>query len=219
MRIDERVRKRATELIERGYELAGWNIDVFPSGHDRQILHECEGWIASARNLIETVHPGPNSAYSRQASVLAVGLDKQVQVGGLLHVLRHLIDDVDAGVVARVVDAARAEVFDDFLDQASELLKRNRWQQAGVIAGVVFEDTVRRTCDRLSIPQKGVDLEQLIATLNKREVINDIKAKRARTAAGVRTKATHAQWGEFSGSDVDETIRLTRELIDTVLSA
>jgi hypothetical protein len=87
---------------------------------------------------------------------------------------------VDAGVVARVADAARAEVFDDFLDQAAYWLKGNKAPQAGVVAGVVFEDTVRRACDRLSIPQKDVKLDQLITDLNERQVINDTKAKRAR---------------------------------------
>jgi len=38
----------------------------------------------------------------------------------------------------------RAETFDDFLDHAVFYAKKGRKMEAGVIAGVVFEDTIRR---------------------------------------------------------------------------
>ncbi len=139
-------------------------------------------------------------------------------VGGMVQILRHLLADIDAGVVMRIADAARAEVFDDFLDQSDYYLRGRRIPQAGVIAGVVFEDTIRRICDRFGLDQKGVELEQLISTLVKRGTLTEVKAKRARAAAGVRSKATHAQWDEFGAEDVDAAIRITRELIDGHLS-
>ncbi len=40
-----------------------------------------------------------------------------------------------------------------------------------------------------------------------------VKAKRARVAAHVRTKATHAQWDDFHLNDVKVTIEFTEELI------
>lgn len=63
------------------------------------------------------------------------------------------------------------------------------------------------------VEEKGQQLDMLISELSKREIFNPLKAKRARVAAHVRTKATHAQWDEFDMSDVKATIEFAEELI------
>lgn len=140
-------------------------------------------------------------------------------VGELGEMLCHLLEDMDAGLLGSVADHARAETFDNFLDHGEAYLKDKRVQEAGVIAGVVFEDAVRRICRKHSITEQGVKLDTLISELVKVNALTEMKAKRARVAAGVRTKATHAQWNEFTASDVDEAITFTRELIDSQLDA
>jgi len=45
----------------------------------------------------------------------------------------------------------------------------------------------------LNIGEKGISLEALIAELVKRDVLTELKAKRARAAAGLRTSAAHAR--------------------------
>ena len=216
MRIDEQVRSRARELIETGNQMVSV---LEEAGHPGRAaaLRDAHGWLASAQHLIKIIYPDPLASYNSRAAAAAMAGSTSVKVGGTISILEHLLADVDAGVVTRVADAARAEVFDDFLDQAEYYLRGRKVPQAGVIAGVVFEDTIRRACERRGIPQKGVELEQLISALVKAEAMPEIKAKRARAAAGVRTKATHAQWDEFTAEDVDSTVRLTRELIDSLL--
>jgi predicted nucleic acid-binding protein len=61
--------------------------------------------------------------------------------------------------------------------------------------------------------EKGKTLETLIVDLVNAEILTQTKAKRARVAAHLRTKATHAQWEEFDLKDVDTTIDFTEELI------
>ena len=63
------------------------------------------------------------------------------------------------------------------------------------------------------IVEKGKQIDELISALSSKGEMSAIKAKRARVAAHVRTKATHAQWDEFEFEDVRATIELTRELI------
>ena len=46
----------------------------------------------------------------------------------------------------------------------------------------------------------------------------ELKAKRARAAAGLRTSAAHARWDEFELRDVRPVIDLTRELIEKHLA-
>lgn len=67
------------------------------------------------------------------------------------------------------------------------------------------------------IRQRGVQLDQLISELCKTKVLTDVLAARSRSAATVRTKATHAQWDEFSAADVDAALKLTRELVGELL--
>ena len=107
----------------------------------------------------------------------------------------------------------RAETFDDFLDHADAYLLEGRKSEAGVIAGVVFEDTLRQICRNEKITEKGLRLDGLISELTSRGELSGVKAKRARVAAHVRTKASHAQWEEFEINDVKATVEFTRELI------
>lgn len=53
----------------------------------------------------------------------------------------------------------------------------------------------------------------MISRLVQAGTLTQIKAKRARVAAHVRTKATHAQWDEFELEDVITAIDFTEELI------
>ena len=106
-----------------------------------------------------------------------------------------------------------------FLDHADAYLQGNRDREAGVIAGVVFEDALRRVCRKNEIVEKERKIDELISTLSSKGEISAIQAKRARVAAHVRTKATHAQWDEFGLDDVRATIEFTRELIVSKLDA
>jgi hypothetical protein len=113
---------------------------------------------------------------------------------------------------------AMALTFDGFLDHAEHYASFKMKNESGVISGVVFEDSVRRICENEKITHKDVKLDALINELVKVGVLNALKAKRARVAAHVRTKATHAQWDEFELEDVKATIQFCRELIDQHLA-
>lgn len=76
---------------------------------------------------------------------------------------------------------------------------------------------MRRVCRKHSIDERDVNLDKLISELVKQNVLTELKAKRARAAAGVRTKATHAQWDEFTPGDVEAALAFTRELIENQL--
>ena len=61
-------------------------------------------------------------------------------------------------------------------------------------------------------------LDALISELSSNGILTAVKANRARAAADVRTKATHAQWDEFELDDVRAAISLTREHIKAELT-
>jgi hypothetical protein len=125
--------------------------------------------------------------------------------------------DANAGLLASVANQARAETFDDFLDHTDAYLKDKRKNEAGVIAGVVLEGTLRQICRNEGIAEIGLKIDGLISELTNRGELSSVKTERARVAAHVRTKASHAQRDEYEIEDVKATIELTRELISAKL--
>jgi hypothetical protein len=214
MKIDGRVRDHVRSLIASARGLTASPDEAEWFAHSAR----CQGWIASASNVLAILCPDPLSAYRQQAALVAIGAKPWNEVGSLARILEALLSDIDAGMVQRMVDVARSEVFEGLLHQAEYWLKGGRVKPAGVLAGVIFEDTIRRECEHVGILQKDVDLDALISALRKRERLNDVEAQRARAAAAVRTKATHAQWDEFQHGDVVATIALTQELIDRFMA-
>jgi hypothetical protein len=185
-------------------------------------VNQCSGWIAAALHAVEAASGGATNAYFELAKRIAAKEHAWAipdAVGDLGEILFRMLQDIDAGLLGSVADRARAETFDNFLDHGRAYLDDGKVKEAGVIVGVVFEDSVRRICRKLSIVEQGVKLDSLISELVKANALTELKAKRARVAAGVRTKATHAQWDEFTQSDVVEAIALTRELVDSQLDA
>lgn len=220
MSIEDATKKRIDDLVDDAKELSSTGARGVAKDSDQ--VEKCSGWVAGTLHVIELVCPNPENAYRREAERIATdqslrGALVPSRVGAMAALLERLKRDIDDGLLTSLADQARAEVFDDFLDHAEEYLKADRKNEAGVVAGVVFEDTVRRVCRNNGVPENGVKLDALISELTKRELLSSVKAKRARAAAGLRTSAAHARWDEFEVGDVKPVIELTRELISSHL--
>jgi len=214
MELEERIRARFYELLETGDRMKHGN--EHGQVHNEEHRQHCIGWLAAAQNIVHLVVANPANPYRSSVDKICSqdrGWCAQQSVGEVVVVLRSLLKDIDSGLLASVEDQTRAAVFDDFLDHAKQYAKNKQHREAGVIAGVVFEDTLRTLCRNEKIPEKGQKLDRLIDALVKTGVLTQVKAKRARVAAHVRTKATHAQWDEFEIEDVNTTIAFTEELI------
>ena len=187
---------------------------------DEAQAQRCYGWLGAAENLVELMVPNPNSAYRKAISRLdpkEYGAIINQAVGEVAETLANLKIDAQSGLLSSIADSVRAEVFDDFLDHAKHYAKNGSKKQSGVIVGVVFEDSVRSVCRKLSIDEAGKKLDQLISAIAKTGKITSVKAKRARAAADLRTSATHARWDEYELTDVETTIKFTEEFIDQLL--
>jgi hypothetical protein len=215
MELEERIRAKFNELISGGSNLKNGNEHGQALGSEH--IHSCKGWLASAQNLVHLVVN--NSANPYRATVDTIcssdrGYCIQESVGEVVVILQSLLSDIEHGLLASIENQTKALVFDDFLDHAKEYSKQNMKNESGVIAGVVFEDTLRNICRYNEIEERGVKLDELITELTKQDILTPLKAKRARVAAHVRTKATHAQWDEFDINDVNTAILFTEELIN-----
>jgi hypothetical protein len=202
------IRRKIEDLVRRAGGLSG-------ATRSSAQVAQAEGWITEAVNVIEIAIPIENNAYRRRIREIeerSTG-GATIKVGYIAECLRALLPDIDEGLIANFGNKVRAETFDDFLDHAETYRQEGEKQAAGVLAGVVFEDTIRRICRDQNIPEKDEDLEKLINALTRKTVITGQQSKQAKVAAHVRTKATHAQWDEYDLHGVAETIQLTRTFL------
>jgi hypothetical protein len=215
MAIEDSIRRRIEQLILDGRTLSVGNRNGQVGSQEQK--QRCNAWLVSAQNAIHLVCDAPTSSYRQKADRIVTqphGLVVHDAVGEMVSTLQLLLIDADAGLLSSVADRARAETFDNFLDHADGYILAGRKNEAAVIGGVVFEDSIRRISRKLGIVEKDVQLDQIINALTARAELSGVQAKRARVAAHVRTKATHAQWDEFGLPDVTATIVFTRELIE-----
>jgi hypothetical protein len=206
--IEDKIRQKIETLITR-------SVPIVTSSHGRagsdQHLAQCHGWIAEALNVIQLAIQSPKNAYRVQIEKAASSTVVAVlRAASMAEILRSLLPDIAAGLLGNLENKVRAETFDDFLDHAEFYLRDSRKMEAGVIAGVVFEDTIRRMFrDKIS-DDKGQKVEDIINALAKQGVITGQQSKQAKVAAHVRTKATHAQWDEFDLAGVEAAIQITK---------
>jgi hypothetical protein len=208
--LEQAIRRKVEELLRRAAYLT--SKDGF---NDYNYIGKCEGFITEALNIFEVAIPLENNAYRRRIRELAekTSLGAAVRTEAIAECLRTFLPDLDAGLIADFGNRVRAETFDDFLDHADEYCQQGDKPAAGVLAGVVFEDTIRRICRDKGITDKGQDLEQLINTLARQNIVTGQQSKQAKLAAHVRTKATHALWDEYDLDGVTAAIQLTRTFL------
>lgn len=218
MSLDEKIKNRIQGLIEESFSLSKGDNDGELQSLKQK--NDCVAWLVSSLNVVIQVCSS-DSPYLKHVNKVCEeehGWLVHDAVGEVASVLRSLLLDAEAGLITTVINHAMAITFDGFIDHAEYYSSKNMKNESGIISGVVFEDSIRRICDNKSIPQKDVKLEDLINHLARVGTFNGVKAKRAKVAAHVRTKATHAQWDEFRIEDVNATIQFCRELIDQHLA-
>ena len=125
-------------------------------------------------------------------------------------------EDFEGGYLNSVRNLVQAEVFDNELDQAKELLGSGYAAAAAVIAGTVLETTLRNMCSDNGLPLSKLD--KMNADLTKQGVYNNLIQKRITALAGVRNSAAHGKTEEFNKDDVHSMINEIERFVATTLS-
>ncbi len=194
---------------------------------NESIFGECRALIYAAKSLFHALLSEQNTPYAKIINGLELDdaiFEPNIQANKsnmttLFHVLGNLRDEIETGMLTTMASQVQATIFDDFIDHADNFLSNKRKNEAGVIAGVTFEDAIRRLCKKHKIGNEGAKIDELISTLARENIINELEAKRARVCGHVRTKATHAQWDEFDERGVQQTIDFVRNCLLLRLAA
>lgn len=188
---------------------------------DEHYIPEIQAWMTSAANLISLTTPPASNFRDVLERITTndqlLGGVPWVLVQKMQGLLRSIREEATHGLLRRLEDVVVATAFDDFLDHADAFHRGNKAREAGVLAAIVLEDTLKRIAQRHGVQGSGQSLEPLIDELTKAGVFTTVKAKRIKAYAGVRNPALHAEWDKFDIRDAGDLIAGTRDLIANYL--
>lgn len=124
-------------------------------------------------------------------------------------------EDYTGGYIFSLRGIVAADIIDDGLSQAEELLNSNYKDPACVIAGVCLETSIKELCDRNSIPHSKLD--KMNADLKKAGIYNTGMQKQITAWADRRNDAAHGNWNEYTKNDVKMMIEGVRSFIGTYI--
>lgn len=214
MALQENLLKHLTLLLAEWVSLRQGN--WYDQVHDTLHQQSCQWYLSATKSFINQYLSKNNGYYQSIEKLIKEErgwLLIHQTVWNIYESLKRLKSDIENWLLKWFESQISAEIFDTFLDHGKWYLDRWYKNEAWVIIWVVFEDTLRKFSRLVGINEKWEDLDKIISWLDWSWYITSIEAKRARSAWGVRIKATHAQWGEFTKEDVESALKFTQEFV------
>jgi len=210
MNADKKIIARLNELITRGKEIESTkknpppNCIGFDSTVDSQAANQ---WHASSKSILAKAFGKDSEHYQLFESCCKKGITYSPLHKGI-GILNAAKEDYECGYIQDVRNLVAAELFSDFLEQASELLDAGYHGPAAVLAGAVLEDNLRKLCEEstIDLPNKP-KLDFMNAQLAKSNIYNKLTQKRITAIADIRNSAAHGKWTEFQPADVADMLK------------
>lgn len=203
MKLDQLVIKRLNELISKADGVATTiRENELSSSLDPEKFQE---WALSSLHLLKTVfgiqsvhYENFQRKYEEFNGWLA---DSFIECRGIIKAAK---EDYEGGYIFRLKSLISAEIVDDVMDQARELLNCKYKDLACVVAGVALETTLKDICTRNGIPIGK--LNKMNADLCKNGNYNIGMQKQITAWADRRNNAAHGNWDEYTAEDVNDMI-------------
>lgn len=176
-------------------------------------------FATSAFALIERVAGKSSEFYSALPKELpnrirVLGLGKGYVVPIITGALSALRKAVDGGLLVRLEDRLRANVYDDFLVQAATLLKADYHVAAMVLVGGVLEDHLRKLFGARSPTWKGdPSLSKYNDALYGAKLYAKTVLSRIQAIAHVRNEAAHGNGAAVKRDDVEDALAYVRRFL------
>lgn len=209
--LNEQILARLDALIVTGKQASSsYTLSNLAYGSDMK-EEELRAFFAGGAAAVEQV-AGGQTEFFRQIpkpppGYLSVNPNLIQAVLGVLVALR---DAVAGGFLASLESRIRANVEDDFLTQAADLLSAGYPAAAAVLAGGVLEDRIRDLCIRRSLTWTGSgSLSKYNDALYKAAAYDQPTWRRIQTIGDLRNNAAHggAPTAAVTAADVGDTIK------------
>jgi hypothetical protein len=228
MSLKQILEKQFDDLITEGERIAQERPQISPlrfnvssdpriEQHNRRV----ERFYAQSRHLAERIC-GDESAQIQRLIELE-GLRKtwaDIPVTRFIGVLEAIKLDFEAGMFDDIRSLVRADVLDDFLSQAEELLSSGFSEASVSLGGAILEDTLRKLCDKHSItrPTKTT-IDGLNVMLVKAQVYDGLVQKRITQLAHLRNDADHGRsLGTVKPADAEDMLKWVRRFVTDYLN-
>jgi len=195
-------------LAEEIISESGWNKTKTKLFSDPNTI-KYSSWKIEVRNLIKKVC-GNNSEHYKE--FIEVPKKSNYDYPFIMFpiyygILKGVYNDFKEGLLIDIKHKIRAELVDDFLEQAKLLLDDGYRHAAASLAGAVLEDTLRKLCDANSIsyPEK-TKIDTLNIELVKKGIYNKITQKLITAYADIRNNADHGYFNKIKQGDVSDMI-------------
>jgi hypothetical protein len=172
-----------------------------------------------ARAAIRRFAP-PGSAYEDEATAVVdseYGNDswRAEQLTAIVHALR---DDYAFGGLVAVEEIVHADLFDDFLDMANELLSKGFIGPAAVVAGTVLEEQLRKLAKKHKVGHadgqgRARSVEALGVDLRKADVVTEVQRKSVTAWYAQRTEGAHGRPENLDDGEVERMIDGVRDFV------
>ena len=175
---------------------------------------ELEEKVALATHTLNCLAPPGTVFRQRGDQVNATEDPLPYRLEVLTGIVRALQTAYLQGLLRSVQELIHAEVFDDFLEMASYLLREGYKDAAAVIAGGVIEEHLRKLCQRHVIPHttatpKGDDPKKanlMNDELAKAGAYSKLEQKNVTAWLDLRNKAAHGKYSEYDEKHVEYLI-------------
>ena len=207
MTLDATILKRLNELIARSDAILQERTPT--AFRHTTIWHvsrpNAVGWCTNVASLLQRTF-GESSVHYKAFEEQRSGFrDSESEFRSLHAVLAAAKDDYEGGYLFNIRGLVKAEVLDDALSQAGELLDAGYKDPACVLIGVSLEIAVKELVDRASLaPGK---LDAMNTSLCKAGIYNMAKQKQITAWAELRNKAAHGDWSAYIAADVKDMHR------------
>ncbi len=171
-----------------------------------------------ARAAIRRYAP-PDSAYEDEArEVAGANAAPGWKVEQYVAVVQALQDDYHAGALTAVEELVHADLFDDFLGMADELLSKGFVGPAAVLAGTVLEEQLRKLAARHGIDTMGnkgrvKSVDGLSAEIRKAGLLTDLQRKNVLAWYAQRNAGAHGNSDDLVDHDVERMIDGIRDFV------
>lgn len=193
--------------------IGGWIKLVKEQTVDESLYHK---WCLNVLNLLRQAC-GEDSYYYQKFS----SLYEKDELCSFAHFQKLNVlfdaakDDYTGGYIMPIETLVHAEVFDDLLEQAEELLKNGYYVAAGVCAGIVLETTLRNLCQQYNIDTQNKKLDTMNSELVKVNAYTKLEQKNITMLAHIRNCAAHGKTDELNKKDVEKLINEVKHFIST----
>jgi hypothetical protein len=121
--------------------------------------------------------------------------------------------DLEAGYTRRLEELVHAEVFEDFLDMATEFRDKGYHPAAAVVAGSVLEEHLRKLAAKEGLSPVPHSVEDLGVALRKHGTLTEPERKIMQGWYGQRTEGAHGRPENVIPEEVGRMIPGIREFM------